>query len=79
MAQMAAAHQSMMFGAPSMMGSGFFVAPQMTGMSMPGMAAPQMMMFPQQLPPTPPPIQDAAKFGRVDKWRHDVAVEGERS
>ena len=79
MAQMAAAHQSMMFGAPSMMGSGFFVAPQMTGMSMPGMAAPQMMMFPQQLPPTPPPIQDASKFGRVDKWRHDVAVEGERS
>ena len=73
MSQMAAAHQSMMFGAPSMMGSGFF-APQMTGMT-----APPMMMYPPQLPPTPPPMQDAAKFGRVDKWRHDVAVEGEQS
>ncbi|KAI0775933.1 hypothetical protein BD413DRAFT_602463 [Trametes elegans] len=31
-----------------------------------------------QLPPTPPPMPDASKFGRVDKWRHDVAVEGER-
>ena len=69
MAQMAAAQQSMIFGAPSMMSSGFFAPPPM---------APPMMMYPQ-LPPTPPPMQDAAKFGRVDKWRHDVAVEGERS
>ena len=70
MAQMAAAaHQSMIFGAPSMMGSGFF-GPPMAG------AAP-MMAYPQ-LPPTPPPMQDAVKLTRVDKWRHDVAVEGER-
>lgn len=69
MAQMAAAQQSMIFGAPSMMSSGFFGPP---------MAPPPMMVYPQ-LPPTPPPMQDAAKFGRVDKWRHDVAVEGERS
>ncbi|TFK87066.1 hypothetical protein K466DRAFT_599802 [Polyporus arcularius HHB13444] len=69
MAQMAAAHQSMIFGAPSMMSSGFFAPPPM---------APPMMMYPQ-LPPTPPPMQDATKFVRVDKWRHDVAVEGERS
>ncbi|KAI0698540.1 hypothetical protein C8T65DRAFT_660523 [Cerioporus squamosus] len=69
MAQMAAAHQSMVFGAPSMMSSGFFGPPPM---------APPMMMYPQ-LPPTPPPMQDATKFVRVDKWRHDVAVEGERS
>ncbi|KAH9918206.1 uncharacterized protein BXZ73DRAFT_53089 [Epithele typhae] len=75
MAQMAVAHQSMYFGAPSMMGPGFF-APQMTGMS--GMAGGPMMMGFPQLPPTPPPVQDTTKLVRVDKWRQDVAVEGER-
>ncbi|KAI1789558.1 hypothetical protein LXA43DRAFT_578348 [Ganoderma leucocontextum] len=65
----AAAQQSMIFGNPSMMGSGFFVPPMA--------AAAPMMAYPQ-LPPTPPPMPDASKFGRVDKWRHDVAVEGER-
>ncbi|PIL37028.1 hypothetical protein GSI_00720 [Ganoderma sinense ZZ0214-1] len=71
MAQMAAAaaQQSMIFGNPSLMGSGFFVPPMA--------AAAPMMAYPQ-LPATPPPMQDASKFGRVDKWRHDVAVEGER-
>ncbi|KAH8105964.1 hypothetical protein BXZ70DRAFT_1037024 [Cristinia sonorae] len=58
-------HQSMIFGAPSMMGSGFFPPP---------MAHP-MMMAPQA-PLAAPPLNDAVKFGRVDKWRHDVAVEG---
>ena len=71
MAQMAAAaaQQSMIFGNPSMVGSGFFAPPMA--------AAAPMMAYPQ-LPSTPPPMHDAAKFGRVDKWRHDVAVEGER-
>ncbi|CDO71336.1 hypothetical protein BN946_scf184908.g94 [Trametes cinnabarina] len=67
-AQMAQMQHSMMYAAaPSLMGSGFFGPP----------VPPPMMMYPQ-LPPTPPPMQDASKFGRVDKWRHDVAVEGER-
>ncbi|OCH90981.1 hypothetical protein OBBRIDRAFT_776061 [Obba rivulosa] len=65
-AQAAQLHQSMIFGTPSMMASGFFAPP-----------IPPPMMVPSQLPTTPPPMQDAAKFGRVDKWRHDVAVEGE--
>ncbi|OBZ70173.1 hypothetical protein A0H81_09874, partial [Grifola frondosa] len=65
-AQAAQLQQSMMYGAPSLMGSGFFGPPM----------AP-MMMYPQ-LPSTPPPAQDVNKFGRVDKWRHDVAVEGKR-
>jgi hypothetical protein len=57
-------HQSMFFGAPSVMGSGF----------MPPMGGPMMMMPPA--PPSPPPMHDPAKFGRVDRWRRDVAVEG---
>ncbi|KAF7793692.1 hypothetical protein EIP86_004808 [Pleurotus ostreatoroseus] len=62
----AALHQSMIFGAPSIMSAPFY-GPQM---------APPMMMTPQ-LPSTPPPLPDTAKLNRVDKWRHDVAVEGE--
>ncbi|KAL6309596.1 hypothetical protein BKA93DRAFT_273644 [Sparassis latifolia] len=65
-AQAARMHQSMIFGAPSMMSSGFFGPP-----------IPPPMMMPPQLTATPPPIPDTAKFGRVDRWRHDVAVEGE--
>lgn len=57
---------SMFFNSPSMLGSGFFGPPVM----------PPMMMQPPIPMPTPPPAQDTAKFGRVDKWRHDVAVEG---
>ncbi|EPQ59226.1 hypothetical protein GLOTRDRAFT_125535 [Gloeophyllum trabeum ATCC 11539] len=61
---------SMFFTPPMMgmgMGSGFF-APSM----------PQMMMPPMPVtsPPPPAPLHDAAKLNRVDKWRHDVAVEG---
>ncbi|KAL4075875.1 hypothetical protein J3A83DRAFT_4090059 [Scleroderma citrinum] len=62
---------SIYFGAPPMMGSGFFAPPM----------APQpiMMGVPVSMPispPSPPPVHDPAKFGRVDRWRHDVAVEG---
>ncbi|PFH52711.1 hypothetical protein AMATHDRAFT_73848 [Amanita thiersii Skay4041] len=57
---------SMFFNPPSMLGSGFFGPPVM----------PPMMMAPPIPVPSPPPAHDEAKFGRVDKWRHDVAVEG---
>ncbi|KIK97859.1 hypothetical protein PAXRUDRAFT_750867 [Paxillus rubicundulus Ve08.2h10] len=60
---------SFFFGAPAMMGSGFFGPP---------MGVPPMMMGMPVPPPSPPPVHDTAKFGRVDRWRHDVAVEGER-
>ncbi|EMD40827.1 hypothetical protein CERSUDRAFT_111413 [Gelatoporia subvermispora B] len=65
-AQAAQLHQSMIFGTPSMMASGFFGPP-----------IPPHMMAPAPIQPSPPPMHDAGKFGRVDKWRHDVAVEGE--
>ncbi|TFY61595.1 hypothetical protein EVJ58_g4410 [Rhodofomes roseus] len=65
-AQAAQFHQSMIFSAPSMMASGFFGPPM----------APQMMM-PPPIATTPPPAQDPSKLTRVDKWRHDVAVEGD--
>ena len=54
-------HNSMFFN-PSMMGSGFFAPP----------IASNMMLPPVPIP-SPPPMQDPAKFGRVDRWRHDVA------
>jgi hypothetical protein len=60
-------HNSMFFGAPAMMGSGFFGQPMAAAMVMP---PPPMPM------PSPPPLPDAANFGRVDRWRRDVAVEG---
>lgn len=63
-------HQSMYFGAPPMMASGFF-APSILPPAMMGMSLPVPM------PPSPPPLHDPAKFGRVDRWRHDVAVEGQ--
>ena len=62
-------HTGMMFSNPSLMGSGFFGPPMVQPMMMPVMPAP--------LVPSPPPLQDNVKFGRVDKWRHDVAVEGQ--
>lgn len=58
------------FGAPAMMGSGFYGAPMAP---QPMMGVPMTMPIP---PPSPPPLQDPAKFGRVDRWRRDVAVEG---
>ena len=66
MMQAAQMHQSMYFGTPSMMGSGFFAPPMV----------PPMMMAAQSPMAAAPAGGDAAKFGRVDKWRHDVAVEG---
>jgi hypothetical protein len=65
--QMMAAHQSMFFAPPSMMGGPAFFGPP---------AGPQMMMPPMAFP-SPPPSQDANKFGRVDRWRRDVATEGD--
>jgi hypothetical protein len=63
---------SMMFSQPSFMGSGYFGPPMgMVGMGMGPMVGPPVA------PGTPPPVQDPAKFGRVDAWRRDVAVEGE--
>ncbi|KAF8631953.1 hypothetical protein AX15_002114 [Amanita polypyramis BW_CC] len=60
---------SMFFNPPTILGSGFFGPP---------IVAPPMMMPPPIPAPSPPPVQDVAKYGRVDKWRHDVAVEGSR-
>lgn len=64
---MQAQMQSNMFFNPAMMGSGFFTP----------IAVPPMMMGVPMTPPSPPPAHDAAKYGRVDRWRRDVAVEGE--
>jgi hypothetical protein len=69
MVMQAQMQNSFYFGAPAMMGSGFFGPP---------MGVPPMMMGMPVPPPSPPPVHDTAKFGRVDRWRHDVAVEGER-
>jgi hypothetical protein len=64
---MQAQMQNSMFFNPAMMGSGFFTP----------MAVPPMMMGVPMAPPSPPPAHDAGKYGRVDRWRRDVAVEGE--
>jgi hypothetical protein len=66
---------SMLFNS-SMMGSGFFAPPMATPMMAP--MNPLVMMQPPMSIPSPPPVHDAAKYGRVDRWRRDVAVEGER-
>ena len=59
--------QNMMFSPPSMMGPGFFGAPVM----------PQMMPFvASPVSASPPPgagAQDMTKFGRVDRWRREIA------
>jgi hypothetical protein len=56
--------QSMMFSTPSLIGSAFFGPP----------VIPQMMpLMPQQPPASPPPgTADMTKFGRVDRWRHEI-------
>ncbi|KIY49181.1 hypothetical protein FISHEDRAFT_65246 [Fistulina hepatica ATCC 64428] len=66
--QQAAAMQSSMYLNPAMMGSGFFPPP-----------FPPMMMqpVPAMETPSPPPMPDTSKTLRVDRWRRDVAVEGE--
>jgi len=63
--------QNMFLG--TQMSSGFFPPPLATPM----MGNHMMWMQPPVSIPSPPPAHDAAKFGRVDKWRRDVAVEGE--
>lgn len=68
---------SMMFSQPSFMGPRFYGPPMGMGMGM-GPAMGDMSMIVAPMPPgTPPPAQDPAKFGRVDAWRRDVAIEGE--
>ena len=70
---------SMIFSQPSFMGPGFYGPPMGMGMGM-GMGpvmGDMSMMVPPIAPGTPPPAQDPAKFGRVDAWRRDVAIEGE--
>ncbi|KAF8897519.1 hypothetical protein BD779DRAFT_1491321 [Infundibulicybe gibba] len=58
---------SMFFGPP--VGSGFFPPPMMQ--------PPMVMQQPPMPLPSPPPLHDEVKYGRVDRWRRDVAVEGE--
>ncbi|KAF7433424.1 hypothetical protein PC9H_005376 [Pleurotus ostreatus] len=64
--------QNNMFFNPAMMTSGFFGPPVQ-----PPMMAPAPIPIPMPIP-SPPPLPDSVKFGRVDRWRHDVAVEGSR-
>ncbi|KAF8231917.1 hypothetical protein L208DRAFT_1274738 [Tricholoma matsutake] len=61
---------NMFFGTPSLMGPQF--GPQFFGPTM----MPMMVQPPMQAPPLPA-LHDEARYGRVDKWRHDVAVEGD--
>jgi hypothetical protein len=78
---------SMMFSQPSFMGPGFYGPPMGVGvgvgmgmgmgMGMGPVMGDMSMMVPPMAPGTPPPAQDPTKFGRVDAWRRDVAVEGE--
>jgi hypothetical protein len=57
--------QSMMFSTPSLMGPGFFGGPVM----------PQMVpLVTSPIPASPPPgAPDMTKFGRVDRWRREIA------
>ncbi|KAF9476457.1 hypothetical protein BDN70DRAFT_170114 [Pholiota conissans] len=69
---MQAQFQNNMMMSPSMLAPSFYAPPPM----MHPMA--MMQMMPQMgIPPSPPPIQDDVKFVRVDRWRRDVAVDGE--
>jgi hypothetical protein len=68
---------SMMFSQPTFMAPGFYGPPMGMGMGMAPVMGDMAMMAPGMAPGTPPPVQDPAKFGRVDAWRRDVAVEGE--
>ncbi|TFK75924.1 hypothetical protein BDN72DRAFT_831356 [Pluteus cervinus] len=58
---------SMFFSPPAMMTPGFYGPPMM----------PPMMMQPPVPIPSPPPMVDEAKFGRVDQWRRNVAVDSD--
>ncbi|KAJ4478049.1 hypothetical protein J3R30DRAFT_3478477 [Lentinula aciculospora] len=73
--QMMAQHQMMMNN--MQMHNSMFFNPSMSGFFPPPMVMPPPMMQAPIPIPSPPPVHDAAKFGRVDRWRHDVAIEGE--
>ena len=62
---MQAQMQSNMLMSASMMGPGYF-APLVHPMGM--MQAPMPV-------PSPPPVHDEVKFGRVDRWRRDIVVD----
>ncbi|KAF8812450.1 hypothetical protein BYT27DRAFT_6420940 [Phlegmacium glaucopus] len=62
---MQAQMQSNMLMNASMMGPGYF-APLVNPMG--------MMQVPMPMP-SPPPIHDEVKFGRVDRWRRDIVVD----
>jgi hypothetical protein len=70
MAQAQAQHQQMMMQA-QMHNSMFFQQPMMGS----GFFGPPMMMQPQAMAPSLASLHDDAKYGAVDKWRRDVAVE----
>jgi hypothetical protein len=63
---------SMFFNQPMMTGPYF--PPPMMGPPMNPMA----MMQPPMPIPSPPPIHDQSKYMSVDRWRRDVAIDGER-
>jgi hypothetical protein len=62
---MQAQMQSNMLMSASMMGPGYF-APLVHPMG--------MMQVPMPIP-SPPPMNDEVKFGRVDRWRRDIVVD----
>ncbi|KAJ2931738.1 hypothetical protein H1R20_g5357, partial [Candolleomyces eurysporus] len=69
---MQAQYQSSMFFNQPMM-TGPYFSPPMMGPPMNPMA----MMQPPMPIPSPPPIHDQAKYMSVDRWRRDVAIDGE--
>jgi hypothetical protein len=74
--QMMAQQQQQLMMQAQFQNSMFFSPPSMYGFGPPVMPTMPMMMQPPIPAPTPPSVHEANKFGRVDKWRHDVAVEG---
>uniref|UniRef100_A0A0W0FJW2 Uncharacterized protein n=1 Tax=Moniliophthora roreri TaxID=221103 RepID=A0A0W0FJW2_MONRR len=73
--QMVQQQQQMMMMQNSMAMNSMFFNPSMSGFFPP---APMMIQPVVQVPipmPSPPPVQDTAKLNRVDRWRHDVAIE----
>jgi hypothetical protein len=67
---MQAQFQSNMLMNTPMMAPNYYAPPMMNPMAM-------MQMMPPITVPSPPPIQDEVKYGRVDRWRRDVAVDGD--
>jgi hypothetical protein len=61
---------SVFFTSPPIVRPGFFGPPMAASMMIQQPPMPMSM-------PSPPPMHDAAKYGRVDRWRRDVAVEGD--